>query len=53
MEVPYPSKVTLPVRRPAIIRRQRLIESLAQAVEHRVALVSAPAGYALPLAPYA
>ena len=26
LEVPYPSKVSLPVRRPAIVHRQRLIE---------------------------
>lgn len=45
LEVPYPSKVILPVRRPAIIRRQRLIDALSRAVERRVALVSAPAGY--------
>ncbi len=45
LEVPYPSKVTPPVRRPAIVRRQRLIESLSRAVELRVTLVSAPAGY--------
>src|SRR3989442_8512989 len=43
--VPYPSKVTLPARRSTIIRRQRLIDSLSQAVERRIALVSAPAGY--------
>ena len=45
MEVPYPSKVRLPVRRPAIIRRQRLIEALSRALEQRITLVSAPAGY--------
>src|SRR5881628_4252007 len=45
LEVPYPSKAALPVRRPAIIRRQRLIDLLSQAVERRIALVSAPAGY--------
>lgn len=45
LEVPYPSKVRLPVRRPAIIRRQRLIEALARAHEQRITLVSAPAGY--------
>jgi ATP/maltotriose-dependent transcriptional regulator MalT/DNA-binding SARP family transcriptional activator len=43
--VPYPSKVTLPVRRPAIVRRQRLIDALSQAVERKITLVSAPAGY--------
>ena len=45
MEVPYPSKVTLPARRPAIVRRQRLIELLAQGLERRITIVSAPAGY--------
>lgn len=45
MEVPYPSKVILPVRRSAIIHRQRLIDFLSGAVERRVAVVSAPAGY--------
>jgi len=45
LEVPYPSKVRLPVRRPAIIRRQRLIEALSRALEQRVTLLSAPPGY--------
>jgi ATP/maltotriose-dependent transcriptional regulator MalT len=45
LEVPYPSKVTLPVRRPAIIHRQRLIDALAAALEHRLTVLSAPAGY--------
>ncbi len=45
LEVPYPSKVNLPARRPAIIRRQRLIELLAQGLERRLTLISAPAGY--------
>src|SRR3990170_6870487 len=45
LEVPYPSKVGLPVRRPAIVRRQRLIELLAQGLQRRITLVSAPAGY--------
>jgi len=45
LEVPYPSKVRLPVRRPAIVRRERLIEALSQARERRIAVVSAPAGY--------
>ncbi|MDO8614369.1 MAG: tetratricopeptide repeat protein [Dehalococcoidia bacterium] len=45
LEVPYPSKVALPVRRPAIVHRQRLIESLAEGIGRRVTLVSAPAGY--------
>ena len=45
LEVPYASKVSLPVRRPAIIRRERLIETLRQAAERRIAVVSAPAGY--------
>ncbi len=45
LEVPYPSKATLPARRPAIIRRQRLIEALSKALDYRITLVSAPAGY--------
>ena len=45
LEVRYPSKVTLPTRRPAIIRRQRLIELLAQGLERKITLISAPAGY--------
>ena len=45
LEVPYPSKVRLPVRRPAIIRRQRLIDQLSNALSQRVTLISAPAGY--------
>src|SRR3990172_2783606 len=45
LEVPYPSKVTLPARRPAIVHRERLIQSLSEALRHRVTLISAPAGY--------
>jgi len=45
LEVPYPSKVSLPSRRPAIVRRQRLIDLLAAGSERRVTLMSAPAGY--------
>lgn len=45
LEVPYPSKVSLPVRRPAIVRRDRLVETLSQGVEGRLTVVSAPAGY--------
>lgn len=45
LDLPYASKVTLPVRRSAIIHRQRLFESLAQAVTSRITTVSAPAGY--------
>jgi len=45
LEVPYPSKVRLPVRRPAIIRRQRLIDQLSNALTQRITLISAPAGY--------
>jgi ATP/maltotriose-dependent transcriptional regulator MalT/two-component SAPR family response regulator len=45
LEVPYPSKVVLPVRRPTIIRRQRLVEALSRALEQRITLVTAPAGY--------
>src|SRR3990172_5217393 len=43
--VPYPAKLTLPARRPAIIHRQRLIDLLAEHVCRRVTIVSAPAGY--------
>jgi ATP/maltotriose-dependent transcriptional regulator MalT/two-component SAPR family response regulator len=45
LEVPYPSKVALPARRPAIVRRQRLIDLLTGSLERRVTLVGAPAGY--------
>jgi LuxR family maltose regulon positive regulatory protein len=46
LEVPYPSKVNLPVRRPAIVRRERLIDHLSGSVQEcRVTLISAPAGY--------
>jgi ATP/maltotriose-dependent transcriptional regulator MalT len=45
LEVPYPSKVELPVRRPAIVRRQRLVERLSSAAGHRITLLSVPAGY--------
>jgi ATP/maltotriose-dependent transcriptional regulator MalT/DNA-binding SARP family transcriptional activator len=46
LEVPYPSKVSLPVRHPGIVRRQRLVEELEQALlRHRLTIVSAPAGY--------
>src|SRR3989337_1719806 len=45
LEVPYPSKVTLPARRPAIVHRERLIQSLSEDLRHRVTLISAPAGY--------
>ena len=45
VEVPYASKVVLPARRAAIVRRQRLIEALAQSAERRITVVSAPAGY--------
>jgi len=45
LEVPYPSKVSLPVRRPAIVHRQRLIDALTESLQHRLTLVSAPAGY--------
>ncbi len=45
MEVPYPSKVTFPARRPAIVRRQRLAELLTQGLDRRITIVSAPAGY--------
>src|SRR5437660_6427144 len=45
LEVPYASKVHLPARRPAIVRRERLIEQLSRSLEQRVTLISAPAGY--------
>ena len=46
MEVTYPSKVNLPVRRPAIVRRERLIDHLSGSVQEcRVTLINAPAGY--------
>lgn len=45
MGVPYPSKVTLPSTRSVIIRRQRLVDALSAALERRVVLVTAPAGY--------
>ncbi|MBF8286699.1 MAG: hypothetical protein HW393_513, partial [Dehalococcoidia bacterium] len=43
--VPYPAKLTLPTRRPAIIHRQRLIDLLSEHVSRRVTIVTAPAGY--------
>jgi ATP/maltotriose-dependent transcriptional regulator MalT/DNA-binding SARP family transcriptional activator len=43
--VPYPAKLTLPARRPAIIHRQRLIDLLSEHVARRVTIVTAPAGY--------
>jgi ATP/maltotriose-dependent transcriptional regulator MalT/DNA-binding SARP family transcriptional activator len=45
LEVPYPSKVELPVRRPAIVRRGRLLERLSSAADHRITLLSVPPGY--------
>ena len=45
LEVPYPSKVALPVHRPPIIRRQRLLDLVAQGLARRVTIISAPAGY--------
>ena len=46
LEVTYPSKVNLPVRRPAIVRRERLIDHLSGSVQEcRVTLINAPAGY--------
>lgn len=45
LEVPYPSKVSLPVRRPAIVRRERLIQALVEGVGGRITVISAPAGY--------
>jgi ATP/maltotriose-dependent transcriptional regulator MalT len=45
LEVPYPSKVELPIRRPAIVRRERLVEHMNAALANRITLISAPAGY--------
>ena len=45
LEVSFPSKVALPSRRPAIIRRQRLLDLLVRGLERRITLVSAPAGF--------
>jgi LuxR family maltose regulon positive regulatory protein len=45
LEVPYPSKVSLPVRRPAIVRRERLINALSEGTAGRISVISAPAGY--------
>lgn len=44
-DVPYLAKVSLPRRRPAIIRRQRLLDLLSEGLERRLTLISAPAGY--------
>src|SRR3990172_11445538 len=43
--VPYPAKLTLPARRPAIIHRQRLIDLLSEQLSRRITIVTAPAGY--------
>src|SRR3990167_196147 len=43
--VPYPAKLTLPARRPAIIHRQRLIDLLSEHVSRRITIVTAAAGY--------
>ena len=45
MGVPYPSKVSLPARRPAIVRRERLTVALEKGAEGRITVISAPAGY--------
>src|SRR3989304_1733644 len=45
LEVPYPSKVSLPSHRPAIVRRQRLIDLLAAGSERRGTPMSAPAAF--------
>ena len=45
LEVPYPSKAELPVRRPAIVRRERLIERLSHGTARRITLLSVPPGY--------
>ncbi len=45
LDVPYPAKVEIPKRRQAIVRRQRLVEALAEAAGRRIAVVTAPPGY--------
>ena len=45
MGVPYPSKVSLPARRPAIVKRERLTAALEKGAEGRITVISAPAGY--------
>lgn len=45
LEHPYTSKITLPIRRSAIVHRQRLIDALRDAVARRITVVTAPAGY--------
>lgn len=45
LTVPYPSKVEIPHRRPAIVRRERLVQALSEIDRRRVAVVTAPAGY--------
>lgn len=39
------TKILLPQRRPDVLRRPRLMEFLHQHIDHRLLLVSAPAGY--------
>ncbi|MEE8347529.1 MAG: tetratricopeptide repeat protein, partial [Dehalococcoidia bacterium] len=43
--VAYPDKLAPPVRRPATIQRQRLIDLLSEDASCRVTIVTAPAGY--------
>jgi len=45
LDVPYPAKIEIPKRRQAIVRRQRLVEALAEAAGRRIAVVTAPPGY--------
>jgi LuxR family maltose regulon positive regulatory protein len=45
LDVPYPTKIQLPARRAAIIRRQRLVDLLVEGTQRRVSVVSAPPGY--------
>lgn len=45
LPVPYPAKISLPTRRPAIIHRPRLMDTLLEGLERRLTVVSAPAGY--------
>ncbi len=45
LDVPYPAKIEIPKRRQAIVRRQRLVDALAEAAGRRIAVVTAPPGY--------
>lgn len=45
IDVPFIAKVRVPERRPAIVRRERLVSLLSDATKRRITIVSAPAGY--------